>query len=71
MKASAGAAAHLPVARVVNIAVTIDLLKKKESGSTVPPGSQGFDLPARPQRRSRHCDRRRRKRNETPGEEEV
>ncbi len=29
MKASAGAAAHLPVARVVNIAVTIDLLKKE------------------------------------------
>jgi 23S rRNA (guanosine2251-2'-O)-methyltransferase len=29
IKASAGAAAHLPVARVVNIAVTIDLLKKE------------------------------------------
>jgi len=29
MKASAGAATHLPVARVVNIAVTIDLLKKE------------------------------------------
>jgi len=29
IKASAGAAAHLPVARVVNIAATIDLLKKE------------------------------------------
>jgi 23S rRNA (guanosine2251-2'-O)-methyltransferase len=29
VKASAGAAAHLPVARVVNIAATIDLLKKE------------------------------------------
>ncbi len=29
IKASAGAAAHLPVARVVNIAVTIDLLRKE------------------------------------------
>jgi 23S rRNA (guanosine2251-2'-O)-methyltransferase len=29
MKASAGAAAHLPIARVVNIAATIDLLKKE------------------------------------------
>jgi 23S rRNA (guanosine2251-2'-O)-methyltransferase len=29
IKASAGAAAHLPIARVVNIAATIDLLKKE------------------------------------------
>lgn len=29
VKASAGAAAHVPIARVVNIAVTIDLLKKE------------------------------------------
>ena len=29
VKASAGAAAHLPIARVVNIAATIDLLKKE------------------------------------------
>jgi 23S rRNA (guanosine2251-2'-O)-methyltransferase len=29
IKASAGATAHLPVARVVNIAVTIDRLKKE------------------------------------------
>jgi 23S rRNA (guanosine2251-2'-O)-methyltransferase len=29
MKASAGAAAHLPVARVVNLAMTIDALKKE------------------------------------------
>lgn len=29
MKASAGAAAHLPIARVVNIAATIDFLKKE------------------------------------------
>jgi 23S rRNA (guanosine2251-2'-O)-methyltransferase len=30
VKASAGAAAHLPIARVVNIAATTDLLKKEE-----------------------------------------
>jgi 23S rRNA (guanosine2251-2'-O)-methyltransferase len=29
IKASAGAAAHLPIARVVNIVATIDLLKKE------------------------------------------
>ena len=29
VKASAGAAAHLPIARVTNIAATIDLLKKE------------------------------------------
>jgi 23S rRNA (guanosine2251-2'-O)-methyltransferase len=29
VKVSAGAAAHLPIARVVNIAVTIDTLKKE------------------------------------------
>ena len=29
IKASAGAAAHLPIARVVNIAATVDLLKKE------------------------------------------
>ncbi len=29
IKASAGAAAHLPIARVVNVAATIDLLKKE------------------------------------------
>ena len=72
IKASAGATAHLPITRVVNIAATIDLLRKEGNlGLRCLRGSQGFDLPARSQHRSGHCDRRRRKRNETLGEEEV
>ena len=72
VKASAGAAAHVPIARVVNIAATIDLLKKEgiwvygASGEAKDLIYQ-LDLDIGSGRRHR-CGR---ERDQTPGEEKV